>query len=467
MPEHTSADNLRLRLRWLGQLRSLAAAGIAAFALLVHFVAGLALPWAALLGVAAAAACCNGLYFLWLQWLEARRGPALTFEELERLANLEIALDLVFLTAALHYSGGMENPFIVAYSLPPLIASILLTPRSAYLQAAWATALLLGMALVEALLPAWHHSVAGYLPQPTFREPLILIGEVGAVIVAVHASVYLAGALARRLHERERQLRAARDSLQAQTAELDRINRELRALEEGKSRFLTLAAHQLRGPLAATESCLAACDGYAHDPARQAELLRRARARIQAMMQTIRDLLTLARTQELGESARLAHVPFAALAARVVEQYLEFAASRQVDLVYHPGDRGAWVLGDEKALADALGNLVSNAVKYAREGGHVKVSTRQTRGEVICEVVDDGIGIPEAEKANLFREFFRARNARASGQEGTGLGLVIVREIVEKHGGRVTIESLEHLGTCAIISLPLAPPPSAPRPAEA
>jgi len=143
------------------------------------------------------------------------------------------------------------------------------------------------------------------------------------------------------------------------------------------------------------------------------------------------------------------------VAEQVVNQTLDFAASRQTSLVFSPGAGGALVLGDEHALSDAIGNLVSNAIKYTDEGGHVKVATRLSGDEVICEVIDDGIGIPEQEKGRLFEDFFRASNARASEKEGTGLGLSIAREIVRKCGGRLTIESLEHLGTCAMMSFPL------------
>ena len=179
------------------------------------------------------------------------------------------------------------------------------------------------------------------------------------------------------------------------------------------------------------------------------------------MLQLVRDLLTLARTYELAQPSRQTRMVLDDIAGRVVDQYAELAASRQIDLVFQPGGHGAEVVCNERALLDAIGNLISNAVKYTKDGGHVKVATRMSRGEIVCEVIDDGIGIPKGEKENLFQNFYRADNARASGQEGTGLGLSIVREIVAKYGGRATIESLENLGTCAAFSLPLGPRPAA------
>lgn len=274
--------------------------------------------------------------------------------------------------------------------------------------------------------------------------------------------MYLAGTAASRLRKHDRALAQARDALEAKTAELVEANRTLRTLEEQKSRFLGLAAHQLRGALAATEGCLVCvADGYATTPEKQAELVQRARNRVRGMLEITRDLLALSSAHGLAASAKKAPVALDEIAERVVDKHVEFAASKQVELVFHPGAADATVLGDERALAEALGNLVSNAIKYADEGGHVKVATRLARGEAVCEVIDDGIGIPEAAKERLFSEFYRAPNAVAGGREGTGLGLSIVKEIVERHGGRVKLESLEKLGTCAVVHLPVVREPRA------
>jgi len=461
MPEHVSAERLLLRLHWLEKLRLFVAGGLAALTIFVQFGLGLSLPWRALLVLAGVVLVYNMLFGLLRKHLQTIPREALDFDKIERFANAKIALDLILLTAVLHFSGGVENPFIMLYLLHPITAGLLLTPRSAYAQATLATLLLLCLGVSEAVWPSLHYPVGGYLSAELYRNPLVIAGGVGALAVSAHVSVYLASAIARRLHQRERELREAHDALESRSAELAGANRELRDLDKQKSRFLSLAAHQLRAPLAATEGCLAAAyDGYTTDPAKRTELLGRARARIQGMLQIVRDLLTLAGTNELTESRMAKRVLLDDVAQRVVEQYADFAASRQIELAFYSSGCRAEVLAEERALADALGNLVSNSIKYTKEGGHVKITTRAGRGEAICEVIDDGIGIPANEKENLFKEFHRAANARASGQEGTGLGLSIVKEIVEKHGGSVSIESLENLGTCATVVLPLAPPVS-------
>lgn len=460
MPKRSRPERLLLRLRWLERLRWFAAGGLVALTLGARFVLELRLAWRPLLLLAGAVVAYNVVFGLVRTHLQAKPRGSLTREKIKLFANLQIGLDMVLLTLVLHFSGGVENPFVVIYLLHPITASILFTPRSAYVHASLATLLFLLMCICEAAWPGLHHPVGGYLDGDMFRRPLVIGAAVGALAVSVHLAVYLVSTIARSLHQREAQLHDATDALELRSSELAQANEELRQIEERKSRFLSLAAHQLRGPLAATEGCLAlVCDGYASDPAKRAELLSRARARIQGMLQIVRDLLTLAGAHELTEAATARRAVLDEVAQRVIEQYSDFAASRQIALVFHPGAHRAEVSMNDRALADALGNLVSNAIKYTEEGGHVKVATRAVRSEAICEVIDDGIGIPEAEQENLFKDFFRAANARISGQEGTGLGLSIVKEIAEKHGGSVKIESLENLGTCAAFTVPLATGP--------
>jgi len=455
MSDPARSETLSSRIRWLWGLRWIAGFGLAAMTLFVHFALGLTLAWQALLVLAGILLVYNALLTLWLSRAGEPSSPGLRGKRTERLACSQIAVDILILTLCLHFSGGVENPFVMLYVLPPVIASVLLSSQCAYLLAGWTTVLFLAMACCHAVWPSLHYPIGGHLPVALFREPVFIVGESMALAIAVFVSVYLAGSVATKLRRHEQELAEAGRALEARTAQLAEKNRELQELETTKSRFLGLAAHQLRGPLAVTEGCLAcACDGYETDPAKQAEFLKRARIRVQGMLEIVRDLLTLAGTHTLRSSTKLSAIAVDEVAGRVVDQNMDFAASRHVDLVFQPGAHDAEVVADERALTNVIGNLVSNAIKYTREDGHVKVATRVAGSRAVCEVIDDGIGIPDADKENLFKEFFRAGNARASGLEGTGLGLAIVKEIVDRLGGTIRVESLENLGTCMIVSFP-------------
>ena len=100
-------------------------------------------------------------------------------------------------------------------------------------------------------------------------------------------------------------------------------------------------------------------------------------------------------------------------------------------------------------------NLVSNAVKFTPDGGRVGLDLTVSGDEAVLRVSDTGVGIPEAEQKRLFESFFRASTALNAGVQGTGLGLTIVRSIVERHGGTISVRSAEGAGTTFEVRLPL------------
>ena len=118
------------------------------------------------------------------------------------------------------------------------------------------------------------------------------------------------------------------------------------------------------------------------------------------------------------------------------------------------------VLGDADELQSAVQNLVSNAVKYSHSGGEVRVGLRDGGDQVLLTVEDQGIGIPDADQEHLFERFFRAGNT--GDIHGTGLGLALVRQVVERHGGSVTLASATSEGTLVTVTLPIAAETSAP-----
>jgi signal transduction histidine kinase len=115
------------------------------------------------------------------------------------------------------------------------------------------------------------------------------------------------------------------------------------------------------------------------------------------------------------------------------------------------------VLGRRDELHRMLANLVSNAVKYSDPGGSVTVTVAREGGEVVLRVIDEGLGISEEDQAHLFREFYRSSNPEAQNRPGTGLGLVIVERIVQRHAGAIEVESELGVGTTFTVRLPAAP----------
>jgi len=127
--------------------------------------------------------------------------------------------------------------------------------------------------------------------------------------------------------------------------------------------------------------------------------------------------------------------------------------AREKDIRFSVRGARVTVRGDPRAMAQVLINLLDNAVKYSRSGGSVRVNVSQKDGFAFVDIVDNGIGIPEDELPHLFTKFFRASNARA--ERGTGLGLVMVKNLVEAQGGKIFVTTKEGEGSTFTFTIPL------------
>ena len=246
-----------------------------------------------------------------------------------------------------------------------------------------------------------------------------------------------------REQERERRLeiefasrRAAEDARQ----ELSEQNDELRELDELKTRFLATVSHELRSPLTSIVSyaeLIREEDQLSPVTARFLDVISRNAERITKL---VGDLLLLSRIKAGMIPLELARVSVAEVVTEAVLAATPGAAQQGVTLEGSAPD-GPPVLADRVRLVQVIDNLIANAVKFTDEGGQVRVTAVLAGREWRIDVRDSGIGIPPDEIGHLFDRFFRASNATAAGRPGSGLGLSIVKEVAELHGGRVEVSS--------------------------
>jgi heavy metal sensor kinase len=207
--------------------------------------------------------------------------------------------------------------------------------------------------------------------------------------------------------------------------------------------FLADASHELRNPIAIIQTNL---EVAADELGPRASVVRRATAR---MARLVDDLLALARSESNGRRER---VPLGGLANDVAEEHGALADSRGVRIEVEGA--GGDVLGDPDALRRALANLVDNAVRVSPQSGSVTIRCGADPGGAWLEVVDEGPGIPPEDQAHVFERFWRADESRSRASGGSGLGLAIVRQIVENHGGAITVRSEPGRGARFTIRLP-------------
>jgi two-component sensor histidine kinase len=230
--------------------------------------------------------------------------------------------------------------------------------------------------------------------------------------------------------------------------------------EINKTWFLQKAAHQLKSPFSAVYSLMKVLrKGYLGPVSeQQQDALLRCERRLETMGKLVNDLLKLGVKRMSADKTTL-HPVDCAKALAVLSDLFEPAASEKgVHLTFQIGDSIPALMGDEKLLDELFSNLISNAVKYTSSGGKVDVVLELlSRDRVKFQVSDSGIGIPEEDVSRLFTEFFRAENAKALAEEGTGLGLVIVKEILDFMGGSISVRSKVGEGTIFTCLLPVAP----------
>lgn len=166
----------------------------------------------------------------------------------------------------------------------------------------------------------------------------------------------------------------------------------------------------------------------------------------------VNDLLLAARLEAGKVELHLEEVDLAELALQAVRSAGPHARRAGVRLELET--QAVRVDGDRARLAEVLDNLISNALKFTRDGGRARVRVTAGRQTAAVTVADTGIGIPEAEQPRLFERFFRASTATRDQLPGSGLGLSIVKTLVELHGGSIALESIEGAGTTVRVRLP-------------
>jgi signal transduction histidine kinase len=232
--------------------------------------------------------------------------------------------------------------------------------------------------------------------------------------------------------------------------ELDRL-REREAL---KTDLIRLAAHGLRNPLALVMGYTEILSTEGGDLTDEQRIfldgIQTASARMYRIIETV---LSLERVEELENNAANQVIELAALVRDVLVEAKQDADRAGVEVEYNLID--LTVRGDRVQLFEALANVIGNAIKYTRDNGKVTVSMEQKSGLARVVVVDNGMGIPAEEQKRIFEPFFRARDAAETVTDGVGLGLYLGQRVVERHGGRILLESRHGEGSTFVIELPL------------
>ena len=230
----------------------------------------------------------------------------------------------------------------------------------------------------------------------------------------------------------------------------------LKSLDRMKSRFTTNISHELRTPITTIKLYVYLMQ---HHPEKREQYLDVLAREADHQVRLIEDILEISRLDTGRIEMKPRPTPLNKLTEITVVRHLELAQEQGLTLEHHPAEPGPVTMVDPERIVQALSNLVENAIHFTPAGGQVVLSTgtEKTEGRTwaTVTVADTGMGIPEDELPHVFDRFFRGVEARSMQLTGTGMGLAIAEEIVELHGGRVTVQSQVDVGSTFTVWLPL------------
>ena len=350
------------------------------------------------------------------------------------LSLIQMILDLIVLMVLVYYTGLIESPLNLFFIFHMIIGSLILPGYTVYFAAGLISFSFAALALLERSQIIQNHFISGLYAG---LHPHTLTYDILFVIIftlMLFISVYIANKIAHQLYRREQQLRTS----------LERLN----DAEITKQKYTIGVVHEIKTPIAAVRSILELIQKGFVGPTSDLvdQKIKRAELRTQEALELINDILKISKLKLL-EIKLSDEINISEYIGKVIDNFMESAKDKSVNLFYTNKSTKQLVVKSDKMLFElVISNLIANSIKYVSKNGIVEVSTNDFGDKYSIEVSDNGIGIPKEESKKIFEQFYRASNIDKKVHEGTGMGLPIVKEIVERLGGEIKVTSPSHLG---------------------
>jgi len=238
--------------------------------------------------------------------------------------------------------------------------------------------------------------------------------------------------------------------------ELMQTNQELNRLSQLKTEYLSNVSHELRTPLSSIKGFAETFLRLKLPPEKQRECLQiilKESERMERMVNQVLDITHLSQGR-LSEELVKRELDLTSELQTMVELFRKSANKTGITIAERFGEEPLRLWADQDRLRQVIGNLLSNAIKFSPQGGTVSITARKGNQQVSFSIVDEGIGIPQSDLPHIFEKFYTVERGRARRFPGTGVGLYLVKEIVELHGGIIEVHSSPGKGSTFTVTLP-------------
>lgn len=349
------------------------------------------------------------------------------------LSLIQIVLDLIALMTLVFYTGVMESPLFMFFIFHMIIGSLILPGFVVYINAAAVSVSFTILAMLQRYGIVENHFIHGLYTSP---RPHTLVYDILFVIIftlMLFISVYFANKIARQLYLNEQYLR---DTLE-----------KLSEAEIAKQKYIIGVVHEIKTPVTAVQSILdVVLDKFVGPISEEVERkLQRAKTRTEDTLKLLNNVLRISKLKTL-DIRSTEDIKLDEFILSIIDKQIESVNAKRISLQFFDNRKIKSAIKSDIILLElAISNIIANAIKYVDTNGKIEIILKDIEDKIELEVCDNGIGIPQKEISKIFDQFYRASNIDRTTYEGSGMGLSIAKEIIERLGGAISVESPSRL----------------------
>ena len=430
-----TTDLLQARIAWSIRFRWLAIAGFYLATIIIKYIYNLPIPYNKVWFLLDTLIVLNIFYFI----ISKIFTKFLLQRELLFLF-IHAFFDLISLTAIVHLTGGMENPIYLFYVFHVVISSIVFPGRIPFFIATFVVFLFGSLIYMECTEIIVHYSIFNI---QIHKNDLAVFVTFAVFTITVYVSTYICRTFMVIYRNMKRQV--------------DEQNLQLIESDKQKTQFYQYTSHELKSPIISIKTTI---DGVAKIYKDQLDekalrLINRASDRCTQMLNIIKELLVITQSRSFSDPKQNEKVNINEIINKSVQSEKNTAKASGIKIKLDLSKEDPCIFAKKKDIIKIIDNLVSNAIRYNKENGKINITTQNINNELEIKIKDTGIGIPKQDLSNIFAEFYRTENARKKVNYGTGLGLSLIKQFVEKYNGTIQVESELDLGTTFTIKFPV------------